>query len=650
MNNTKIDIHTISHIIDKMKKDECFGEDYLAAINKLEGKSPRDVLRFLAEAVGNPKIVIRDNQASFQKLFFAACRSSSLFDIAEFAPQIFSANDRFFLASSHSFLQQYPSLSPMVKDLLSNIETNKNNIRLYSMALIEILSFEPLREVKKTFDKILKTPDSPLAKDILSKLGSLCPIFPKLKEYLFAKNEMIFATPEYYRNLQDFVKIMPDCDYVMQKFEKAIVSDINTPESLAKAFSSLENLSKELPPSAGDKILMIAKKGVKNPKNSRHSVRAGYRMLEYFDKLSSNIIWGKKVAKSKKNKYGWIPNSKIDFERPCVLCLCGDGVLDEKSANGYASSIYSLLCRNNMENMADIYSTAYDFGDFMKSTVARTIQMVEKKRMRKPDSARFAPTYDDKNPHYVEEIFKHFVLPRISTAGGTERIDAEQAAKNMRKLNIFAHCHGAYTALKLEDLTQYKMQLLGYSPKEAAHIQKQMLVVAQSPYCPLGVSKSTMISFASADDDEVSHHNHFQKALQKINRLTPILMSYFPEKQGNLILVKNMGQGFDDHNFWGFEPAPKMSDDAKMLMIMEGNALMEGVKSSYDGRSIPSVENLVAPDERIDLLLQKMKENGKKVYAKILGQTRETFRQVRLEGKKPYTEIELFKKKVANEK
>lgn len=646
----------LSEILSKMEEisyPEPYGSAYLSALEKMDSASADEILRILSEVIGDKYAVFSDNMPDFSDLFCAACKEATVQSVMEYVPQIFEKNEQFFFRTSHKFLMHFPALNKLVKNQLDKIQSiDSNNAGKYSEILLDVLSSESPRNVKRTFDKIFKTPDSQLAKKVFGKLGMLSNVFPTLKEYLFAKNELISGSVEYYKNLGDFMKKMPDCDYVLQKFEKAVVSDINTPSSLLCAFDVLGKIAMEVYPDQEERVRRIIEKGIENPKNSRGSAKTGYRFLERFDKLTSNIIWGKKIHKSEKNKFGWIPNCNVDFEKPCVLCLCGDGANDEKAASGYAGSVYNLLYRNDMENDANVYAVAYDFGDFMKPNTARTLQMIEKKRMRRPESFRYAPTFDDKNPNYINDIFNKFILPRISTDNGKSRLSTEEAKENMRKITIFAHCHGAYTALKLEDLTQYKMQKLGYLPKEAAEIQKQLLVVTQSPYCPLGVSKSTMISFASADDDEVSHHNHFQKALQKINRMNPIKLSYFPEEKGNLVLVGKMGDSFDNHNFWGFEPLPRMENDVKLFMIMEGNAIVEGVKRSCENRDIPSVQKLIAPGERMGLLFQKMEENGRDVYSEIIGQSRNTFRLLKTTEKTPHSngKIDICQNKFAKTK
>ena len=64
------------------------------------------------------------------------------------------------------------------------------------------------------------------------------------------------------------------------------------------------------------------------------------------------------------------------------------------------------------------------------------------------------------DPKYVGEIFDKFLLPRISTDRGRRRLSADEAALRVRRLNIVAHCHGAYTALRLEEMMQEKMKEL----------------------------------------------------------------------------------------------------------------------------------------------------------------------------------------------
>ena len=52
-------------------------------------------------------------------------------------------------------------------------------------------------------------------------------------------------------------------------------------------------------------------------------------------------------------------------------------------------------------------------------------------------------------------------------------------------------------------MMQQTMKELGFSPAERGQIQKQLLCLACAPSAPLGISKSTLISFASRQDESL---------------------------------------------------------------------------------------------------------------------------------------------------
>ena len=157
---------------------------------------------------------------------------------------------------------------------------------------------------------------------------------------------------------------------------------------------------------------------------------------------------------------------------------------------------------------------------------------------------------DTLHPRYVDDLFDKALLNRISDKNG-KRLSTDEACAKIRKLTIVAHCHGAYTFLKLEEKMQKKMQELGYSAEERAKIQHEMLCVAHAPYAPLGVSKSTMISFASAQDLKINHHNNFETEIRAMSKNNEVMLSYFPGKQGELFLTPSMGEDVEEHNFLG---------------------------------------------------------------------------------------------------
>ena len=86
------------------------------------------------------------------------------------------------------------------------------------------------------------------------------------------------------------------------------------------------------------------------------------------------------------------------------------------------------------------------------------------------------------------------------------------------------------------------MKELGYSRQEQAQIQKELLCVAHAPFAPLGVSKSTMISFVSAQDWEIRHYNNFEKEIRPLSKNNKVLLSYFPDKKGEMFLAPSLGE------------------------------------------------------------------------------------------------------------
>ena len=306
----------------------------------------------------------------------------------------------------------------------------------------------------------------------------------------------------------------------------------------------------------------------------------------------------------------------IDAGELGVLLLGGDGTRSEKALNGYLGDVYRLLKEHGLHEKAAVYGVVYDFGDFMNVGFARRRQMEKYGRNIRIDRELSPETTD---PKYVGEIFDKFLLPRISTDRGRRRLSADEAALRVRRLNIVAHCHGAYTALRLEEMMQEKMKELGYTPAERRQVQKQLLIMAQSPYCPLGQSQSTFVSFASVLDDEVSHYNNFEAAIRKINARREIPPCYFPGRQGSLFLVGSMGKDMDQHNFWGFHPSPEMSREGQALATLAAKVLINGVMTASE--PIPSIENLAADTAESRRLFRVMETNGREIYRQITAES-----------------------------
>ena len=441
--------------------------------------------------------------------------------------------------------------------------------------------------------------------------------------HIAASNPFVNKDTDYVAD--DFVIDAEVRELAVKSVEKNIANPDNDSYTLTHAYKACGMIMQYLP-QYSDRITAAVNVGLQNPNNSKNSRKTAYRAINDYEKLVSTVSFHQRVEQTDDNPYGFKNTDNIDDKKPCVLVLGGDGVVQEKALNGYLGNVVRLLAKYGLDDKVNVYGVVYDFGDYLQLNSARTKMMDDYHRNLSSRHNSFALskrreilqsiTPESKNPKYIKDIFEKTVLPRITDENG-QKLDTATAAHNIRNLHIVAHCHGAFTALKLEEMMQQKMEQLGYDKDEREFIQKQMLIVAQSPYCPLGVSKSTMVSFFSAADEETNHDNHFQNAIQNMRKESFIPLSYFPGKRGNMFLVNDMGKNCDEHNYWGLSIADKTSKEAQAMILFERKALINGLKNALNGSEIPDTRDLVADDENSRYLLQIAEHNGDALYGKI---------------------------------
>ncbi len=368
----------------------------------------------------------------------------------------------------------------------------------------------------------------------------------------------------------------------------------------------------------------------------------------------SSIEIGKRTDKTEDNPYGYVKVDSIPKDEICVLYIGGDGTTTDKAANGYAKIIKNEIL-DEISTETPVYSIKYDFDGHNKS-LARQIANIKHRTEVLRSKADIEKTLskatdEEYNPQYVDELFEKVILPRITLHNGKGKLSVEEACKRIRKLNIVAHCHGAYTALKLEEKMQEAMTLIGYNNDERKKIQSQLLVVAHAPACALGVSKSQFVSFKSVYDSNTPLKNNFfdkyiesRKAeerrrfvaeedqnIDKIeqNRWFDLKPCFFAGKQGNLFLIKQKyewieGEGpfminSDEHNNVQYKDKSQ-TKEGRMMAYFAKTILENGIKNSLqqdDGfMPLPPIEDLILSgnpeiQEKEQSAFEKMKQNGK---------------------------------------
>lgn len=366
-----------------------------------------------------------------------------------------------------------------------------------------------------------------------------------------------------------------------------------------------------------------------------HQKKVIARIFNDVEDLRSNVEIAKRVEKSLENKYGYQAVEQIPIDEVSVLVLGGNGTDDPEKTNGYMKSMEYLLDTNGLRDNIGIYSVVYDFGEpedvnySFNDHHARMRMAFENGRRRlhalvshRLERYILRKKFDNdspeqENPRYIKKLFDITILPRISQDG--KKIDVELAKRYIRNLNIFAHCHGGYTFLKLEEMMQEKMAILGYTKQEMKDIQKQLYCVGFAPYCPLGVSKSTFISFCSAMDFNSKYYNLFELLGRPLFKEG---VAWFPDKLGNVFIIPEIGQNrnLEEHmSYIGTSGEVGMSDEGKIMVKMEKNAIINGIKNSMEHGTIPTVKQLVAgSDSELEHEYETALVNGREKYKAIL--------------------------------
>lgn len=555
----------------------------------------------------------------------------SLPDIQQSFDKINSeGKDYLIIECTSKVLKSRPELSDFLYEQIKNKSQNitQNNRYSYLQALTSVIIASENNQALQILDESLSlSPDIKL--ELIKKLPSIYKEKPDISENIWKtitslRPQSASELSVLYNNLSQICGSSPDkIPESMAIAKQYILSPQNDNTSLKNAYTFLGTLKTHN--EYRQEIDDIIHQGLMHPNNSKESRRQAHRIIGNYEELCSTISIGQRMEKDDSNPIGWKNINKIPVDEPCVLFLGGDGTTSDKAANGYLKSVEKLLEKEQITENINLYSVVYDFGSWDDRDIvfnknnARTKLMQDYKRQVRTRS----PLNDDTvNPRYIKRIFDIAFLPRLADENG-QRLSTEQATQNIRNLNIIAHCHGAYTFLKLEEMMTTKMKELGYKSDERQSIQKQLLCIAHAPYCPLGVSKSSLISFCSAKDYEVSHHNNFQQQIMALNQQKEMKLSYFPNQQGEVFICSGMGEGVEEHNFIGYELNQKgLSNEGKAILAFSGKAITNGLKKSINKELLTDTQTLICDeDDNYKRIFNATAENGKKIYKKILSQS-----------------------------
>ena len=369
-------------------------------------------------------------------------------------------------------------------------------------------------------------------------------------------------------------------------------------------------------------------------------------MIEYAQGKSSAMLI-ERCEKSEEHPYGIKLAAPISTDEIAVVALPGTVSRKEnlKACNGILKRLTNFIENNQKLKGIKVRPViaVCDFGDYFDKEHAKKLMLLEqnnpKKALELIKALPMAERQEYLTPNYVKDIYKLVLQDRLVSDKSRIRMPQAQALRNIRRTIFVPYCWGGYTALKLEHYMQDEMLALHYSKEEREYIQSQMLIVAQSPSCPIGISKSRMVSFSSASDLLTKHNNYAKEYLNMNPFGCPDFGSlWLDSKDGNIFyctqfnkigvegnpkqyrLIKiddwddlmksseNKKKSLGEHDFLGFEPTDEMSKAAKKIQHFSNNIIINGIKHAANlpkqgYRNLPNTRRLAAntPKDHWDL-------------------------------------------------
>ena len=205
---------------------------------------------------------------------------------------------------------------------------------------------------------------------------------------------------------------------------------------------------------------------------------------------------------------------------------------------------------------------------------------------------------------YVNSIFNVAVLPRIVKDG--KKLSADIAQENMNNLTIFTHSYGSCVADYIIKTLDTTLKNLEYKPEEIAAINKQLVVITQSPVKVLYDKPATVVNFVSLADTAAG----YKKILSDVEIENPtfvvdydMLMTpgIYTEEAREKAFKK---QGTIEHRLWNIE-SNELSDQGKITIDMLTNLLHNAI----DRKEVKDLFDLFADKKPVVTALKTLDVN-----------------------------------------
>ena len=172
---------------------------------------------------------------------------------------------------------------------------------------------------------------------------------------------------------------------------------------------------------------------------------------------------------------GWekdIGFSKINFDKPVVLCLGGTGIDTDKDANGVAKRVQELLGLKDDVN-----------DDKIKQVQLLSVVYPSDLRRLSMERDKFKRGEKRERLDYIEGIYDTVFRPIILPNGKPFDIkNIEEVIRKFRNITVFSHCHGSFVACELVSYLQQDLKnIVRISDKDSQNILKEITSIMLSP-------------------------------------------------------------------------------------------------------------------------------------------------------------------------
>ena len=230
--------------------------------------------------------------------------------------------------------------------------------------------------------------------------------------------------------------------------------------------------------------------------------------------MSQQTIWGRRNPKIEGSHWEQLDLSNYKITKPIVICLSGNGAIDEKEANGFCKTAENLmglkLSRGNPEEI-------YEYVDLIGVSYA------------KKDGS---DTGELKNED-VNNIVNNVLFPLCVDKDGSA-LPIDSVCKNLSAVTFFSYCLGDSQVYEIcDNLNGRLLNELGFSGEETDIILGAMMNVSYSPYHHL--RSLTPRVFAMSDKDKTNATAIWQRDIEFVDNEiitkvhNPSYKVYFPE-------------------------------------------------------------------------------------------------------------------------